>query len=350
MATILIIDDSAINRKFLTTLLRCANHQTLSASSGAAGLKIARKTPPDLIISDIMMPKMDGYEFVNCLRADPILANTKVIFCSAVFFETEAKKLAKACGVCNFIVQPTHSDDILDVIKNVLNDPHIPHSMKPVDELDARHRELISKKLYEETNQLVLLNEQLERRVDEKTQILKEANQALTELSYHDQLTGLYNRHYLDKLLTNEISRAKRHHTEFAVLLLDIDHYKNINDGFGHEAGDYVLQEVSHCIQTNIRPEDIASRYGGDEFVVVLLDINPKDTLQRAERLRKAIQTLNLHYEQQKIKAITISIGIAMYPIHRKRKNALIKAADSALYKAKKSGRNNVVMFDLLND
>ena len=344
MATILIVDDNAVNLKFLTTLLKSANYHTLNASNGADGLAIARKTSPDLIVSDIMMPTMDGFEFVYSLRSDPALVNTKIIFHSAIFAGTEAKELAKASGVSHFIVQPTHPDAILDIIERVLNDPMMPVSMQEVNKLRTRHRQLISNKLYEETNDLALLNQQLEQRITEKTRLLEEANQALTVLSFHDQLTGLYNRRFLDELLSKEINSAKRHHKEFAVLLIDIDQFKKINDVFGHEAGDVVLKKISHCIQTNIRPEDIASRYGGDEFIVVLLDINVKNTFQRAELIRRAVETLDIHYNKQVLGAITISIGVAMYPICGQRRNTLIKAADAALYKAKTGGRNTVVM------
>ena len=348
MATILLIDDNAMNRKFLTTLLQCSNYHILNASDGEEGLSIAREHHPDLIISDIMMPSMDGYEFVYHLRSDPAIAKTKVIFYSAIFFETAAKELAKAIGVCHFIVQPAHSEDILNVIEQVLNDNSPPPLAQPVDKLHTKHHQLISNKLYEETNKLVLLNEELEQRITKKTQLLEEANQALTVLSFHDQLTGLYNRRFLDEILTKGIKRAKRYHKEFAVLLLDIDHYKNINDVFGHEAGDIVLQEVSRCIQHHIRPEDIASRYGGDEFIVVLQDIDSKNALQYAERLRRAIEKLNIHYNQQMIEKLTLSIGVAMYPMHKKTKNTLIKAADTALYKAKNIGRNNVMLYNSL--
>jgi len=344
MATILIVDDNVMNRKFLTKLLQCAHYKVLNASSGPMGLTMARENHPDLIISDIMMPDMDGYEFVYYLRSDPNLVHTKVIFYTAIFFETAAKELAKASGVCHFMIKPSNSEDILKIIKKTLNAPSSPLSVQPVAELYTRHRQLISNKLYEETKKLVLLNEQLEQRITEKTQLLEESNQALTLLSFQDQLTGLYNRRFLNKLLVKEINSAKRHNKEFSVLLLDIDHYKKINDVFGHAAGDFVLQEVSNCIQKNIRPEDTAFRYGGDEFIVVLLDINAQNSLQRAERLRASVEKLAIHYNQQVFKQITVSIGGAMYPMQGKRKSTLINAADTALYKAKKLGRNTVVM------
>ena len=346
MTTILIVDDSKINQKFLSILLKCAHYSILIASDGAEGLKIARENHPDLIISDIMMPNMDGYEFVNYLRSDPELTNTKVIFYTAVFFGSAAKELAKACGVQHFIVQPTHSKDILNIVESVLNDQTTPIMLPPVGERYAKHHQLISNKLYENSKKLLLINEQLERRIADKTQLLVVANQALTVLSFHDQLTGLYNRRFLETRLMTEIERAKRYDKSFSVLLLDIDHYKSINDTLGHEAGDCVLQKISHCIQHNIRSEDIASRYGGDEFIVILLDVNSKQALQYADRLQHAVETLDIYYNQQLLEQVTLSIGVAMYPMHGKEKSELIKSADASLYIAKNSGRNKVILSD----
>jgi len=344
MTTILIVDDNAINRKIIMTILQNANYHLLTANDGAEGLKIAHEQHIDLIISDIMMPSMDGYEFVYHLRANPTLVATKVIFYTAIFFEEAAKELARASGVSHFIVQPIDAADLLIIIEKVLNEPNPSFKLRPVDELHTRHRQLISKKLYEETKQLALLNQQLEQRIAEKTQLLNEANKALTVLSLHDQLTGLYNRRYLDVILEKQINSAKRHNKIFAVLLLDIDHYKKINDELGHEAGDFVLKEISNCIQNHIRTEDIVARYGGDEFIVILVDIDSKNALQRAELLRKSVETMEIYYDKKQLENLSISIGIAMYPINGKKEHILIKAADSALYKAKLLGKNHVVI------
>ena len=344
MTTILVVEDNKINCKYLVKLLESAHYQTLSASDAEEGLRITHEKHPDLIISDIMMPNMDGYEFVYKLRSFPDLVNTKVIFYTATYFEDTAIELAKGCGVSHYMLKPSDPDTILATVAAALKEPNQPLYTKPISILRQDHHKFITNKLFKETNELALLNQQLERRVAEKTEQLEQANQQLKALSLRDALTGLYNRRYLDERLDEEIKRVKRNQHKFAILLLDIDHYKTINDIFGHGAGDLVLQEVSHCLQKKVRQGDIVCRYGGDEFIVVLLDTEASNALQHAERIRKAIEQLEIRYNQQKLGTLTISIGVAICPTHGKTRKALINAADMAMYKAKDLGRDQVVI------
>jgi len=161
--------------------------------------------------------------------------------------------------------------------------------------------------------------------------------------SIRDPLTGLYNRRHMEASLGREVLRAKRHGAPVAIIMLDIDHFKHLNDTYGHEAGDVVLRELATLVRQNIRGEDIACRYGGEEFLLILPDAPLEIATQRAEALRLRGGELQVVY-QGKFLTITISLGVAAFPIHGPDIKDTVKAADVALYHAKKGGRNQVVV------
>ncbi len=213
-------------------------------------------------------------------------------------------------------------------------------------------------------NQVNRLNKELEKRVAERTSELNAAHadlsqangrlqsqlEAITtleknvrELAVHDALTGLYNRHYLADRLEAEYSRARREQHPIAYLLVDIDHFKLVNDHYGHQAGDRILQAVAQVILGQIRRSDIACRYGGEEFLIVMPEVKAADALQRAETFRKSIEDLRVE-EGDRIIQITVSIGVAIYPVHGATNDQMLGSVDLALYEAKDSGRNRVVL------
>jgi len=163
----------------------------------------------------------------------------------------------------------------------------------------------------------------------------------LRHQSIRDPLTGLYNRRYMEDFLFKQLHQAERIHASFAILMLDLDHFKRINDNYGHEAGDTVLKGVSDVLENNIRDGDIAARYGGEEFIILLYNMDTVNSQKRADLIRKDIHSLKIKYGAEPIS----SIGIAMYPKDKKNPQELIDAADKSLYLAKKSGRNQVVLF-----
>ena len=155
----------------------------------------------------------------------------------------------------------------------------------------------------------------------------------LRDHSLRDPLTGLFNRRYLEESATREIHRAIRNNNSMGIIVIDIDYFKKFNDTYGHAAGDFVLVEVSQYLRNNTRNFDVACRYGGEEFVLLLPDVSLENTCLRAESIRKEIQSLNLKYEQQLLE-ITISLGVASFPEHGCNLESLINRADQALYKA----------------
>ncbi|MFP4300159.1 MAG: PAS domain S-box protein [Spirulinaceae cyanobacterium] len=162
--------------------------------------------------------------------------------------------------------------------------------------------------------------------------------------SIRDPLTGLFNRRYLEESFNQEIERAQRHHHEIGVIMIDIDHFKRFNDTYGHEAGDRVLQTVGKLLKESIRNSDIACRYGGEEMTLVLPESSLEDTSQRAEMIREAIMNLAVTCNGEPIETITASFGVASFPQHGTTITTLLHLADTALYRSKTNGRNQVTV------
>jgi len=175
----------------------------------------------------------------------------------------------------------------------------------------------------------------------ERVELLQEQ---LQELAIRDSLTDLFNRRYLHEMLGVEFARSTRSQTSLAILMLDSDHLKDINDKYGHKAGDDFLVHISNVIRENIRAGDIACRYGGDEFVVVLSNVAENVAFERAEKLRESVFSKPIIHENEKVSA-SVSIGIAMFPAHGSSGEILLQRADQALYAAKRLGKNKVLAY-----
>ncbi len=168
--------------------------------------------------------------------------------------------------------------------------------------------------------------------------------EALRTQSVRDALTGLYNRRYLEETLARELRRAARAEQSLGILMLDLDHFKNFNDTYGHDAGDVILRETATSLTKGVRAEDFVCRFGGEEFVVILPTANPETARARAERLRSKIRELTIVHQGKSLGMITISVGVAAYPVHGMSPKELMAAADAALYQAKRGGRDQVVV------
>jgi diguanylate cyclase (GGDEF)-like protein/PAS domain S-box-containing protein len=168
--------------------------------------------------------------------------------------------------------------------------------------------------------------------------------EALRSQSIIDALTGLFNRRYLEEILEREVRRATRSEQPVGVMMLDLDHFKNFNDTYGHEAGDAVLREAAAFLKRSVRAEDIVCRFGGEEFVIILPLADANATQGRAERIRSKVHELTVLHEGKSVGAVTVSVGVAALPAHGESSKALLEAADAALYRAKREGRDRVVM------
>jgi diguanylate cyclase (GGDEF)-like protein len=168
--------------------------------------------------------------------------------------------------------------------------------------------------------------------------------EAMRNLSIRDPLTGLFNRRYMEEALALELHRSRRNAAQLAVIMVDIDHFKQFNDNFGHDGGDAVLRALGKFLRKHVRGSDIACRYGGEEFMLILSPSTSEGALARAEKIRAAAAQLGVSHAGKDLGAITLSLGVAVFPDHASEAAALAKAADVALYQAKSGGRNRVVM------
>jgi diguanylate cyclase (GGDEF)-like protein/PAS domain S-box-containing protein len=170
----------------------------------------------------------------------------------------------------------------------------------------------------------------------------------LREQAIRDPLTDIFNRRYLDETLDRELSRAGRENYPVCVIMIDLDHFKRINDTYGHEAGDLVLKAIAQTLSEQSRRGDFACRYGGEEFVVVLPNMTLETACERAEELRKSLNLLSVPYEYYSL-SVTISMGIACFPENGQTRDAILRAADQAMYAAKEAGRDHILSYNQIH-
>ena len=182
--------------------------------------------------------------------------------------------------------------------------------------------------------------------IDSQTQQLVASEARLRELSIRDPLTGLFNRRYLEEVLTVEMMRAMRKGYLIGIIMADVDHFKQFNDTYGHAAGDAVLVQVGNFLRMHVRSSDVTCRYGGEEFLLVLPEVSREITQMRAERMCEDVRDLHVEFEGQTLEAVTLSLGVAIFPEHGPTKDAILGSADTALYRAKGEGRDRVVVAD----
>ena len=302
--SVLIIDDSeAVREKIIKTLeSRDLFSRFYQAEDGLEGFKKLLASPVDIILCDLEMPRMDGFKFLGMMKGRPEVSDTPVIILTGND-DRELKIKGLEQGACDFITKPF--------------DP---------EELVARMRVHLKIKHLQDD--------------------LKRSNELLLELSNTDHLTGLFNRRFLMESLDKEVQRARRKDGQVALLLLDIDHFKRVNDTHGHLQGDVVLQKVALHIQKELRSYDVAARYGGEEFVAVLPDTSLKEAFNVADRIRLSVQNMRFAGSLSS-ERVTVSLGVALFPSPCFDDiDGLLRAADEALYQAKERGRNRVIISD----
>ena len=180
--------------------------------------------------------------------------------------------------------------------------------------------------------------------IDQQTHELATSEAQLRELSIRDPLTNLFNRRFMEEALMREVRRAERGHVPLSIIMMDIDHFKRFNDTLGHAAGDALLHDLGALLPQTIRAADIACRYGGEEFVLVLPDASLEVATARAELVRDAVKNLHVVRSGLELGAVTISLGVAAFPDHGCDAESVLRSADSALYRAKDQGRDQVVV------
>lgn len=293
-ANILIVDDNPDKLGLLEAALQLAGYNVTTATDGDEAIAAIESYQPDLVITDVMMPRMNGYELAQRIRANPLTKFIPVIMQTAAGRRAEDLRRASEVGALGYITDPTDLDLLL-----------------------ARTRTLLEFKAYLDVCE---------------------------EAAFTDHLTGLANRRRFERQLEREVGRVLRFGHPFSLLMIDIDNFKNLNDTFGHDAGDDAIRRISRVLREGTRGIDLASRIGGEEFAVLLVETGQSAGAEVAERLRVAIKALKTPSGGR----ITASFGVAECPTDAQTASGILKAADVALYEAKRNGRDRVVTMEPL--
>ena len=306
----LVVEDDAISRLILKKTLEKQGYKIILAENGKKGWEIFQKEKENiyLIIVDWIMPEMDGLKLCKKIRASNLNHYVYIIFLSA---KGEKKDIITGleAGADDYLTKPFEPLELLSRIKVGL-------------------------------------------RIIALEQRLKEINQKLQFLAITDGLTGILNRRAILERLKEEIHRAKRENYTLAIIMADIDHFKKINDEYGHLIGDKILIEIAKRLKSHLRPYDHLGRYGGEEFLIIISKIDKEKAIKASERLRKCICENVFKIDNQRLN-ISISLGVTCIKssLDIKMENLIeksIKTADNALYKAKEKGRNCVVYEELI--
>jgi diguanylate cyclase (GGDEF)-like protein len=302
---ILVVDDNQDNIEIIAARLRYRGYDIIEASDGAQALALVQETAPDLILLDIMLPDIDGYEISRRIKGSESLPFIPIILVTARD-STQDKVAGLDAGADDYLTKP-------------INFP----------ELEARVRSML----------------RIKRLQDE----LEEKNRELERLSISDGLTGLYNHRHIHGLLGEEFDRTERTNDKLSVAMFDLDRFKAVNDTFGHQAGDRVLVEMAEILRESARDIDRLGRYGGEEFMALLPETGVEDAIVFVERVRREVARRNFDIGRDEPLRMTVSAGLACYPHELvDSPETLVRLADEALYAAKAAGRNRVVRFDEL--
>jgi diguanylate cyclase (GGDEF)-like protein len=302
VASILIIDDSATHRSEIRKALEPEKifDQTWMAEDGVQGLKLLLNERVDLVLCDLELPGFDGEKLLRVKGQSPGGSTIPFIFLTASEDVDRRARLLDE-GASDVVSKPFHTADLV-----------------------ARLR----------------LHLKIKRLQDE----LRIKNETLARVSTTDAVTGLRTRRYVSEVLSIEFLRARRYRSALTVLMADLDHFKQVNDQYGHPAGDAVLRDVSNRLVEKLRVTDVAGRYGGEEILVLLSGNDSSGGLVVAERWRQSVEQMRIDLPDGRTVGVTLSIGVASYDRDMESPEDLVRAADAALYRAKEAGRNQVAV------
>lgn len=292
---IMVIEDNSLTLNQLQDCLYDDGYQVIPCKHTAEAMALLDDITPDLIILDIIMPGIDGYQFCKWIRSHNRLRLVPIVFVTAKD-NIEDKIEGLRIGGDDYITKPFAVEELLARIRVI------------IQRMDSFH-----------------------------------------ELSMRDELTNAFNRRYFNERLEEEIHRVERSGRPFSIAFLDIDHFKEINDNYGHGTGDFVLEKFVQFLQSRLRKTDLVARIGGEEFVLLLPDINSGTAYLLVERLRKSLEETRFSCVDNGAAVdigITVSAGISCCPEHGETSKDLISRADKAMYNAKNSGRNTIKIFE----
>ena len=298
---VLVVDDLRQNLKIVGTMLDEAGYGTTFSTSGPQALERVQAARPDLIVLDLMMPDMSGLDVCRTLKANPEFREIPIIFLTASHRQDHLLK-AFELGAVDYVTKPFSSAELLARVRT---------------HLELKHTR----------DQLHLVLSEVQR------------------MATIDSLTGVLNRRCLFDLAKREFERSQRYGSVFTLLMLDVDHFKRINDTYGHMVGDEVLKSLTQAIQRSLRQVDQFGRYGGEEFVIVLPESPLNIARQVGDRLRIISSQLSIPTKSDPI-SLTVSIGIAAYDPNDKAVEDIFERADRALYQAKAKGRDRCCVWE----
>ncbi|MBI5511715.1 MAG: diguanylate cyclase [Deltaproteobacteria bacterium] len=295
---ILVVDDDASLREFAVETLATLGYTIETAADGVQAIEKVRADPPDVIILDVMMPKMNGLEVCRVVKSFAVESFIPIILVT-VKADIESKVTGLKIGADDYLTKPYNPLELRARVASMLRIKAIQ------DKLNAKRRELES-------------------------------------LSITDDLTGLHNHRAMQQRLKDEFLRAQRYNDPLSLLMVDIDHFKQVNDQNGHLFGDFVLAEISRVLCKAVRETDFVARYGGEEFLVILPQTHFAGSLPVAERLWRSVAAHPFADAKVSV-SLTVSVGVSFFP----NKNVataedLLASSDQALYQAKREGRNRI--------
>lgn len=312
---VLAVDDDPVSLRVLVHHLTEAGHEVAQASDGSEALKVTMIDPPQLIVTDWMMPNMDGIEFCKTLRLTPAGRNIYVLILTG---REEEERVVQAfdAGADDYVVKPFNAKILMARVR-------------------AGQR-------------MIELREKVEQDKRERARQIAEMavlNRKLRAAALTDVLTELPNRRYAMKRLEQEVAKATRSKGQLALMMLDIDFFKRVNDVHGHDVGDQVLRETAKVLRRTTRRGDVVCRLGGEEFIVICAGAGCDEAAQTAERIRSAMEQHPIRMGDQD-ESVTVSIGVAELSGDAPTVDALLKLADQRVYQAKAAGRNRVAGHD----
>lgn len=325
--SILIVDDNPINLGTLFDFLTNAGFKVLVAEDGESGIEKANYARPDVILLDVIMPGIDGFETCRRLKANESTQEIPVIFMTALS-QTAVVVKGFELGAVDYITKPTQQEIVLARVATHLTIQRLRRSLQ---EQNAR------------------LQQEIKHRQQAEAELQK-ANHELTRIATLDGLTQIANRRRFDECLDRAWHILLREQMPLCLLLCDVDFFKLYNDSKGHQAGDDCLQQVAQSIKKSVkRPADLAARYGGEEFAVILPNTHAEGAVQVAQEIRMSVKALSIIHPQSPISDyVTLSVGVSCtIPCHDTSVEDLIAVADGALYQAKHLGRDRVVFNNL---
>ncbi len=316
---ILVVDDAIENLNLLVKILAEQGYAVYAANCGQVAIEQATTVCPDLILLDIDLPDVNGFEVCEHLKAQPATRDIPILFIS-VLDQIFDKVRAFEVGGADYILKPFHIEEVLARVETQL-------AIRKLVQTLARQNAELSFEIATR----------------------KEYEQALEQIATTDPLTRIKNRRSFFELAEKEMNRARRYNQPLAILLFDIDHFKKVNDTYGHLVGDQVLVSLAKTCQVNLRNFDILARYGGEEFVVLMPETDQQAAVVAAERLRVLVAQSQIQSQFLKTTpyvSITISLGVMSWQGKSELAlKTLIQRADEALYQSKQQGRNRVTVW-----